>query len=54
MLGGADFGIRTASQPRSLLPDPTLGLFQQTLNSWAKNQEKQQKSAVTPLTNSQK
>ena len=39
--------------PHTLHSTPHEKLFQQTLNSWAKNREKQQKSAVTPLTNSQ-
>ena len=41
------------AEAHTLHSTPHEKLFQQTLNSWAKNREKQQKSAVTPLTNSQ-
>ncbi len=48
-------GIDPLKNPTPHTPHPTPheNLFQQTLNSWAKNWEKQQKSVVSPLTNSQ-
>ncbi|MDJ0527004.1 MAG: hypothetical protein PX634_17125, partial [Microcystis sp. M53600_WE12] len=48
-------GSGTFWKPKSLkvLPNKVFRFIQQTLNSWAKNQEKQQKNVVPPLTNSQ-